>query len=423
VIPAIVLAGVAVIFLLVRQSRNREPTYGGKPLSRWFYQYCSANPRRGYAEAPRDDALFAIRQLGTSAVPYILEQYLNTNKDSSFQTNILANLGSLPRALGFQPYISIAERSDNAGYLLREIKPPMAMLLPTVTNGFANSNSLRYLESLWLLGCVGDGAEQAVPWLARALQQPAVKWSHNLAAQSLQWLGTNAKPAIPVMIAALPDPTCAPRLVGVLGDFGPDAKDAIPALETMMGRSNTTHQLLAAVALCQIDQNHTDAVAMLHVALRSGNSAIRIDAVRALEKFRTGGDVFVPELSLAARDGNNQLASAAVYTLRSIAPAAARSFLVEQLNDKAVNTRLFAAEQLLEMDANQPEALAMLLKGLDDPNPAWRLYTVESLGRVAPNKKEVRDALQKIATGDKDGNNTRTSARDALKRIERRDKK
>src|SRR5438874_3105031 len=50
---------------------HREPTYQGKPLREWAQQY-GANHWSGTDRAPDKEAEFAIQQVGTNAIPFLL---------------------------------------------------------------------------------------------------------------------------------------------------------------------------------------------------------------------------------------------------------------------------------------------------------------------------------------------------------------
>jgi hypothetical protein len=55
-----------VTFLLLKLSKPAEPVYNGKPLSEWVHQCWNTN------RAAAEDAVAAIRQIGTNGIPFFL---------------------------------------------------------------------------------------------------------------------------------------------------------------------------------------------------------------------------------------------------------------------------------------------------------------------------------------------------------------
>jgi HEAT repeat protein len=62
-----------------------------------------------------------------------------------------------------------------------------------------------------------------------------------MAAAALGWFGPDAKEAVPALIKALADPDLGVRLdaATALGAIGPDAKDAVPALQRIAEKDPT----------------------------------------------------------------------------------------------------------------------------------------------------------------------------------------
>jgi hypothetical protein len=85
------------------------------------------------------------------------------------------------------------------------------------------------LEALGLLGPLAQGAvEKIIPFLSRPIKDSRDERIVRAAAQSLGRIQDTA--AIPALIAALSDPARAPFIARALGEFGPKAEEAAPAL-------------------------------------------------------------------------------------------------------------------------------------------------------------------------------------------------
>jgi hypothetical protein len=65
-----------------------EPVYDGKPLSAWAQQYGSNHWTANRAAA--DEAEFAVRQIGTEGIPFLLD--LTRTRESSLQKKLRAVL-------------------------------------------------------------------------------------------------------------------------------------------------------------------------------------------------------------------------------------------------------------------------------------------------------------------------------------------
>jgi hypothetical protein len=413
---ALVMVGMVLAFMLYNQFLNREPSYEGKRLRVWFQQYCRAGSNDQYNQTQLEEATFALRHMGTNALPYLLEHALNTNRDSAFKTNLSAVLRALPSAWGFRPFITDEEMRVGAGSAIHDLKPPGHALLPALTNLLTRPNDPNYFSALYLSGCAGSGGEAAVPYLVQGLQQQG-GWASAAAAQSLEWLGPQAKAAVPAVITALGDPDGSYRfmLMRALGGIGSDAHSAIPALEPFLTRTND--RLYAAIALCQIEPGHTGAVAILRGEIQSTNSQARQPALVAMQKLQRGDIALAPELITTAWNAEDPAAPYALIALQKLSPKLAQPLIRRQLPMFPLNLQLLTAESILRLDADQPEALATLLQGLSDKT--WRGAFIDRLGSSGPNTRETKEALQKVAKEDPT-RAIRIAAQEAIKRIERR---
>jgi hypothetical protein len=60
----------AALFVVIRNTSTREPSYDGKPLSWWCEQINS----KGLPNKPDEEAMKAVRALGTNAIPWLLSE-------------------------------------------------------------------------------------------------------------------------------------------------------------------------------------------------------------------------------------------------------------------------------------------------------------------------------------------------------------
>jgi HEAT repeat protein len=281
-------------------------------------------------------------------------------------------------------------------------------------------------QALYILGCTGDGAEQAVPWLCAALKSPDV-WERTLALQSLGWIGPNAQAAVPSLIEVLkaspntnqPPVHLARQATVALGKIGTAAAPALPLVQEVFAReTNWQPRCTLAAALCHIDGDQTNAFAFLTNGFATHEPASD-RWVAAYELGNVGPDAkaAVP-LLLAALDGTNDMLFSQVPGALKKMGIPTETFLPrmrKQLRSENESTRVNAAARVLELDPADQEALLVLI----DQIKRWALFrgfAIETLGRAGPPTTEAIPVLREVV---KHGSNQeREAARQALRRIE-----
>lgn len=71
------------------------------------------------------------------------------------------------------------------------------------------------------------------------------------------WAGSDAarrKDAFPTIKNAMSDPRCLPQCIEILGEFGAEAKDGLPALKKLKLSNDATIRALAAAAVAKIEK-------------------------------------------------------------------------------------------------------------------------------------------------------------------------
>ncbi len=205
----------------------------------------------------------------------------------------------------------------------------------------------------WALGALGGAAEPAVPGLAGSLrdEQEAVRTA---AAQALGALGPRARSAAPALFAALDDPRAGVRAAAAqalarveltaesvsslskalgnpdayvrafaawsLGNLGPGAREAVPALVEALGPDDTAN--VVAAALARVGPAAAQAVPALLADLRGPDAGRRWRAARALGRIGPPAESAVAELVAALRDPNEAVRAHAARALGRIGPGA-----------------------------------------------------------------------------------------------------
>jgi HEAT repeat protein len=406
--------------------QSAEPEYAGRRLSYWFKEYCRSGQRMTWDASRREEAGAALRQVGTNATPYLLEQAFDNRPSSGGRKDLSRLLNSLPRSWGLPTFVDPEIRSVEGAEALKEIKPPAKQLLPLLERHLKSTDRMERRQTVYILGSTGDGAEQAVPWLCAALKSPDV-WERMLAVQSLGWIGPNARAAVPILIEVLKAPPntnqppvrLGPQVATALGRIGSAAAPALPLVQELFQQeTNWNLRCTLAVALCHIDADQTNALAFLTNGLATHEPASdRWVAASELGDIGPDAKAAVP-LLLAALDGTNGMLFSQVPGALKKMGVPTETFLPrmkKQLRSEDETTRVNAAARVSELDPADHEAFEVLMDQIKR-RALFRDFAIETLGRSGPPAAEaipvLRDTVKHGSRQERD------AARRALQRIE-----
>lgn len=226
----------------------------------------------------RDQAQEAIRQIGTNAIPFLMEE-LNilgklwekvgvTNFDNSPETvaramnvrHAFETLGPIakPAVPALVDLLNSATKgaNDAAAYALTQIDPQIAAIALTQasTNGFIGAR-LAAANNLYL---VRSNADIAVPNMIRCLKDASPEKGsvmlRGFAAITLGAIHARADVAVPALVEALSDKESAVRFESAraLGKFGQAAIFAVPALQQATNDPERHVRAVADLSLKQI---------------------------------------------------------------------------------------------------------------------------------------------------------------------------
>lgn len=206
-----------------------------------------------------------------------------------------------------------AKAAEALGYLGPRAKAAVPELTRLARDRGAAPN-MRYHAAQALVK-IGDGFDAAVPVLTDALGEADRRVGAE-AAESLGLIGPAAAPAVPALLVHtwdynLNDYNKAKAAVGeiglqaalpylirsvketkgrafqpaveMLGEYGPAAKDAVPALRAAMADDNHACRVLAAQALGRVEPGSPEALAALKELSKDENVNVRELATKALE--------------------------------------------------------------------------------------------------------------------------------------------
>jgi HEAT repeat protein len=247
---------------------SREPVYQGKSISVWIEQYyqnfdgCMFQGVRDAAQ--RERAAVAIRQIGTNGIPYLMT--LAAARDSGVKSFILRRAyghppGWLLNTFGLQRRYSrwaasslIDPHKAYCGFMLLgpEAKAAVPDLI-SIMHTSPNRNGRRM--ATYCLGFIGASARDALPDLSENFKDP-VDGVRDATVKALFDIGMNhetgmfrpecTRVLVPRLIQLLPDPKAdALRIIRILGDIGPDAQAALPAIRPFSTSPNRDIRIAA----------------------------------------------------------------------------------------------------------------------------------------------------------------------------------
>ncbi|HEY3856874.1 MAG TPA: HEAT repeat domain-containing protein [Verrucomicrobiae bacterium] len=275
----IVLLGVVMAGLIVWHFKPTEPSYQDRSLSSWLREWSASYYDRS------NSAAVAIREIGSNGIPILLAQM--TQKQSPNQRKLWRFIGKFaPDALN--PIYRISARSVAAAEAINLLGPEAKTAFPTLTNlmfvhahcitasialaGIGSDGVTVLLQALtnqdWVfrhasanaLGQARSDYDRIVPALLETAQNGGRNQQDQLvrgaAAYSLVQLHTNSNVIVPVFCQFPTNSDAGTRMWGasLLGEFGADAKAAIPLLAKSLSDTNADVRKAAEQSLKEINQ-------------------------------------------------------------------------------------------------------------------------------------------------------------------------
>jgi hypothetical protein len=280
----------AAILLVAFLSLDREPRYGDRVLHEWIHLFPTAVDVRAGKAAQAENA---IQQIGTNAIPFLL-RWLSTEWQPSRSKQRLAtfvrNIPFLTRfhpisrwALGADP---LQRRADEAAAAFEALGSNAAPAIPELarlaTYSPQSGTARRAVDALVNIGPI------TLPALLTVITNANAQ-ARFYAVTSIQSFGTNARPAIPMLLTYRGDATLASGVYEVLGRLKLEPQEVVPALERTAHDPNPSQRSLAIIVLGDYGAYAKPAVPVLMAALSDADSGVLDSATNAL-------NVIAPEI-------------------------------------------------------------------------------------------------------------------------------
>ncbi|MHC4506691.1 MAG: HEAT repeat domain-containing protein, partial [Planctomycetota bacterium] len=205
------------------------------------------------------------------------------------------------------------------------------------------------------------------------------------AAKALGELGPAAKKAVPALARAVADEDESVRAQAAhaLGEIGPEAKGAVPALARAVGDKYRSVRAQAAQALGEIGPEAKGAVLALRRALTDSKSNVRQQAAWALGEIGPEAKSAALQLANSLRDSDEEVRRWAAWALGKIGPAArpavpALTRALERGDEEMRTEAEWALGQIAKWEWRPPEKkrIELLRKRVITDRGAFRLHTM-----------------------------------------------
>lgn len=273
------LVGSLAILVVQAGCSREEPQYLGRPLSHWAEQLKAEFPeeRRKAAEA-----FVVLGSSGASAVP-ALEELLH-DRDPDVRIAVLDALTSIgPEGQPAAPAVVelLADQDErvryNAAEALGRIGAECDQVIPSLTRLLDDQAGNVRVVAAVSLHQLDPQSRQALPTLVALLDDPS-PLIRSRAVFALARYGRDVKPALPLLIRAMNDaiPEVRARSAVAIAGVGGEAQAAVPSLVQAMEKAEYPEECLAEVyALGQIGPGAKEAIpALKRVAARHTDPAV-----------------------------------------------------------------------------------------------------------------------------------------------------
>jgi HEAT repeat protein len=285
--------------------------------------------------------------------------------------------------------------------------------------GLKDKNPAVRLKAVELLGKQGKAAADQVPALVQMFADPdprvrtaAAKAVHEIGAgpkvvrpalikllessdpaarhRAMMVIAERGKAAVPHLVAALDDDKATYWACVILGEIGPEAKDAVPALAKLLQAKNPEIRREAVLALASIGKPAAAAAPAIAKLLTSKVDGVV--AAYALGQIGAAPDQAERVLRANVKSDDKILATISVWALARLNPSdkaltgEAVAMLAEGLKSKEEKVRIGSARALISLQAD-PEIvepiMAKAFQGADESVVSEALQAYAAMGKAA----------------------------------------
>ena len=291
-IAAFVIVGITLGAVLYNARGPNEPMYQGRGINDWLRKLNSAISHDDLQS--RDEAEKAVQATGAKTAPYIVAHLRKSNSAcSNTYRNLFPKLPAWLQRLIPSPREEFTIYTGSSAFFAIG-----ALAKPALITALKDENPAVRSASALALGSLahykGTDIRDAMPALTECLRvaDPVVRC---LSATTLGYLGPDAAPAVPGLIALLTASDVGSQkgrrvfvrsaAARTLGKIGSQAKSALPALRPRLNDADPYERSVAAVAIWRISSEATNTLPVLIEALNLVPEGSRWESVEGLKEM------------------------------------------------------------------------------------------------------------------------------------------
>jgi HEAT repeat protein len=271
--------------------------------------------------------------------------------------------------------------------------------VPWLVQRLTNENEAARRNAAYTLDSLGPDAVEAVPALARALEDEKVSVRIAAAFALLRIDPEQRTLAARALHRELRDAGADDRSM-VLGWLTSSSGKPMPgvtaAIACTLNDANAKVRSEACEALLHNPPDaDDDAVKLLARALGSADAEVRIATARTLGRLGTAAKEAAPALILALKDEQPKVRASAAAALLKVDPGAneAKQALLDTLQAEDLSARLMAIRALLSVAPTHPRASQALAALITDKDVGVRIDAVHTLYWIAKDGGDVGPAF------------------------------
>jgi HEAT repeats/PBS lyase HEAT-like repeat len=320
VIVVLILAAILIAAGFIIFFQAPEPSAKGKTLTAWIDDFIALNGANNLFPTSdpgkRAAVTEAFKEMGTNCIPFIFRRL--ERQDAPIRTGYRNAWPKIPGLLRRILHAPKPVLDASAAWLLIAIAGPVPpeFFLPATKSP---NSTARQVAAQCIMERLRSNAPEAevllvMPRMIELLKDPN-KRVRVFSAGALGQIGPRASNAVPALILALNDNDLGPTpgskvpvrawAMMALGRIGPAAASAVPALQTLQNDPDGDLQWKAAFAIWQIDSNAAVALPVMIRQLPTSHEKWGLisnlgwmgpaakDAVPALERELDGADTFL----------------------------------------------------------------------------------------------------------------------------------
>ncbi len=291
---------------------------------------------------------------------------------------------------GLRWFNSPAQRT---GRLIAKLGPPgpweWLLILTELQDGFYSRDDI-----VAKLAALGQGA---VPTLVQGLKEEELPNTRSYIASALGEMGPAAKDAVPALVLALEDGSWGVRANAAcaLGKIGSTSDGVIPALEACLDDTGPLVRMDVATALVRLGKAETGIPILMRSLKDPSRTSERAEAARRLAHLGPAAQPAIPALAEALKDEAEyaRLGAAEAFAILG-KPDEAVPVLIDLLrNGRELRMREYAASALGQIGPAAEAAVPALASALDTRDEDRREAAAEALGNIGPAAREAVPAL------------------------------